>query len=442
MRKGIKEYLDLIGGIVVHGVYKKFFLSLIFMLFIIGKSFSVLAFDLDDERIVAKDKIWTITFNRDIMLDEFSYENVSVIGSDGQKVSVILELSEAKNILLVKSPTLGYEIGAKYELTVSDKIQSIEGDIINKPASIMFVIGNPVYIAKVNNINLSINEGQAYTPQKTVTVDYNNGVRQQIAVIWDKTTIDTTKPGVYILKGKVIGYESQVTLTLKVLKAPINYDQLVKASPVIAVVPWDSNLYKGMATSSGSLALIKKGTKVEVIRDVKYKWYYIKTSAGKYGWIESGNLTIPKDPATNANRLSKENLEGYVNVKGFKSNTKYFMWVDLDRQTVNIFGGTEGKYKLINSMSCATGRNISPTTRGFFAIQNRGEWFFTGSSGAKNWVGFNGQYLFHSIIMDENKNVKDYTLGKRASAGCIRLAIDNSKWVYDNIPFGTTVWVN
>jgi hypothetical protein len=270
-------------------------------------------------------------------------------------------------------------------------------------------------------------------------VDLSNGIRVDKNVIWDNSIVDTTKIGVYILKGKVEGYESEVILTVTV---GVDYNKLVKDSPVIAVLSRDSDLYKEMSIKSNKLELIKKGKKVEIIRDEKYNWYYIKTDMGKYGWVEAYNLIIPEDPATNTNRLSKEELEGYVNIKGFESKTKYFMWVDLDRQTVNIFQGTKGKYKFLKSMSCATGRNISPTTRGTFAIQNRGEWFFKGKSGAKNWVGFNGQYLFHSIIMNADKNVKDYTLGKRASAGCIRLSINDSKWVYDNITHGTTVWVN
>lgn len=118
------------------------------------------------------------------------------------------------------------------------------------------------------------------------------------------------------------------------------------------------------------------------------------------------------------------------------------MWVDINRQLVYVFQGTQGKYKLLRTMSCATGKNISPSVRGTFAIQNRGPWFFTGKSGAVNWVAWNRQYLFHSVIMDGNKRVIDSTLGKRASAGCIRLSINDSKWVYDNMPRGTTVFVN
>lgn len=420
-------------------VCKKIFLGLVFMFLLISKSNSILALNLEDEQTVTKDKIWTITFNYSIVLDELAYENIIVINNEGQKVNVILELSEDKKSILIKPPIGGYEVGAKYQLNISDELQSIEGKKLDKATSIKFVIESPVYIAKVNNINLFVKKGQPYTHQKKVTVDLSNGIRRDKDVVWDRSFVDTSKVGIYIFKGKVEGYEPEVILTLAVV---VDYNELVKASPVIAQLQRDSGLYEEMSIKSNKLELVKKGSKVEIIRDKKYKWYYIKTAVGKYGWIEADSLIIPKDPATNTNRLSKEELEVYVNIKGFKSNTKYFMWVDLDRQTVNIFQGTEGKYKLLKSITCATGRNISPTTRGTFTIQNRGEWFFKGKSGAKNWVGFNGEYLFHSIIMDENKNVKDYTLGKRASAGCIRLSIADSKWVYDNITFGTTVWVN
>lgn len=423
-------------------VCKNIFLGLVFIVFLFSKSFSVLAVNLEDQQTVTKDKIWTITFNGSILFDELAYENITVINNEGQKMDIILELSEDKKVVLVKPPIDGYELDAKYQLIISDNIQSMEGNKINKSVSKMFVIGKPVYIVKVNNINLSIKQGQAYVPQKKVTVDLSDGTKQDRDVVWDISTVDTTEVGTHILKGKVEGYESEVKLTLTTLKAAVDYNKLVKDSPVIAKLSQNSDLYKDMSTKSNKLALLKKGSNVEIIRDRAYKWYYIKTNEGKYGWVQPYNLIIPKDPATNTNRLTKEQLEGYVNSKGFKSNTKYFMWVDLNHQIVNVFQGTTGKYEFIKSMSCATGRNISPTVRGIFAIQSRGTWFFTGSSGAKNWVAWNGQYLFHSIIMDANKNVKDYTLGKRASAGCIRLSIDNSKWVYDNMATGTTVWVN
>ena len=36
-------------------------------------------------------------------------------------------------------------------------------------------------------------------------------------------------------------------------------------------------------------------------------------------------------------------------------------------------------------------------------------------------------------------HIQDGTLGKQVSHGCVRLDINNAKWLYDNIPNGTKV---
>ena len=45
--------------------------------------------------------------------------------------------------------------------------------------------------------------------------------------------------------------------------------------------------------------------------------------------------------------------------------------------------------------------------------------------------------------MTFNRNKKqvgsESNLGRKASHGCIRLKIDDAKWIYDNCPYGTTV---
>ena len=38
-------------------------------------------------------------------------------------------------------------------------------------------------------------------------------------------------------------------------------------------------------------------------------------------------------------------------------------------------------------------------------------------------------------------SVQDGRLGINASHGCVRLALDNAKWIYDTIPSGTRVVV-
>lgn len=411
-----------------------FIISIVFL--IPTKAFAV---ETNNVQTVSKDTIWSIDFNEALLLDEVSKENIYILDENGETVEISLELINEEKTLLINPPTQGYEAGKTYLLKITEKVHNAAGENLMQPVNFQFIIETPVYIIKANNINLSIKQGQAYTLQKKVTVDYSNGERRDRDVIWSPATIDTTKAGIYTFKGTVEGYDTKIDLTLNVT---FDHDYLVKPSIVMAELSWDSYFYDDKSLNAKKLGIVKKGDKVEIIKDKGYLWYYVKTKEGSYGWIKGNTLIIPKDFITNATKLTKEEAEGYVNFKKFDSTTKYFIWVDISRQTVNVFQGTSEKYKLIKTMSCATGRNASPTTRGTFTIQNRGTWFFKGASGAKNWVQFNGDYLFHSIIMNEDQNVKDYTLGRQASAGCIRLSIDDSKWMYDNMTSGTTVWIN
>lgn len=186
----------------------------------------------------------------------------------------------------------------------------------------------------------------------------------------------------------------------------------------------------------------KKGEQVEVIRDKGNGRTYYVSSGDKKGWINGKNISIPEDFLTIENRMEKEDMEFFVNeINDFNSKTNYFIWIDLSRQLVNIFKGEKGNWELIHSFLCATGKNKTPTVRGTFEVNGRGL-RFGNAVGAKNWVRFYGNYLLHSITIDAKGNILDSTLGKRASHGCVRLSMEDSKWVYDNIPDGTTVWIN
>jgi len=154
-----------------------------------SKTYSILAFNLEDEQVVTKDKIWTITFNYSMVLDDLAYENIVVVDNEGEKVDIILELSGDQKSILIKPPIGDYEVSAKYQLNISDKLRSIEGKKLSKGASIKFVIESPVYISKVNNINLFIKKGQPYVHQKKVTVDLSNGIRRDRDVIWEEKKI-------------------------------------------------------------------------------------------------------------------------------------------------------------------------------------------------------------------------------------------------------------
>ncbi|SFA96169.1 L,D-transpeptidase catalytic domain [Clostridium frigidicarnis] len=58
------------------------------------------------------------------------------------------------------------------------------------------------------------------------------------------------------------------------------------------------------------------------------------------------------------------------------------------------------------------------------------------------YTQFKGNYLFHSILYNLDGSIRDGRLGMSISDGCIRLAKENAKWIYDNIPIETKVYIS
>lgn len=124
------------------------------------------------------------------------------------------------------------------------------------------------------------------------------------------------------------------------------------------------------------------------------------------------------------------------------ADSEYNIDVNLAEQRVRIYENGA----LIKEFIASAGIDQSTPT-GDFKIQNRGDWFFSEKyqQGGKWWVSFKGWgvYLFHSVPMDSNQQIireEADKLGSPASHGCIRLAVDDAKSIYDHIPQGT--WVH
>lgn len=123
------------------------------------------------------------------------------------------------------------------------------------------------------------------------------------------------------------------------------------------------------------------------------------------------------------------------------------IWLDVSikDQRVYVKDGDQVLYSMVMSSGLDTDDNSTPT--GTYSIQaERGTWFYSGKvkEGAEYWVSWknHGQYLFHSVPMDKNKNViseEAEKLGQKASHGCIRLSIPDAKWIYEHIKEKTKV---
>ena len=79
---------------------------------------------------------------------------------------------------------------------------------------------------------------------------------------------------------------------------------------------------------------------------------------------------------------------------------------------------------------------------GSFKVGSKGSYFISsGGARCKYYTQIRGNYLFHSVLYDRKGNyVIDNTLGVAVSHGCVRLALSNAKFIYDNIPARTLIW--
>lgn len=131
-----------------------------------------------------------------------------------------------------------------------------------------------------------------------------------------------------------------------------------------------------------------------------------------------------------------------INALGIESKTDYLVNVNIDDQKTYVYKGNKDNWTLEKTFPCSTGTDGEETPEGSFTIKEKGDWFFSDKykQGGKYWTQIVGNILFHSVPYDKDqKTVLDTTLNTPSSHGCIRLSLDDSKWIYDNIPRNSKV---
>ena len=163
----------------------------------------------------------------------------------------------------------------------------------------------------------------------------------------------------------------------------------------------------------------------------------VKYFQKRNGLSESGQC----DQATLECMYSNAAVESDVYV------SKYMAKVSVSDQRVYIYEWTGSDYSnKVHSFVCSTGTTANPTPLGTFQAPGRnGEWYWMADSYV--WVRYafviDGGIFFHSVLYPTKSGEPTKTsvrnLGKRASHGCIRLSVEDAKWIYDNCYNGMTV---
>ena len=129
----------------------------------------------------------------------------------------------------------------------------------------------------------------------------------------------------------------------------------------------------------------------------------------------------------------------------------YVISVNRKQNKVFVFSkDTENKYThLIKAFICSvgTGPGDNETPEGIFFTNEKYLWrALYGGSYGQYAIRFYGAYLFHSVPYSKKdkgalKSEEYNKLGTAASQGCIRLAVEDAKWLYDNCAQGTLVYI-
>ena len=196
-------------------------------------------------------------------------------------------------------------------------------------------------------------------------------------------------------------------------------------------------------------------------------WYRVHVqNYGWMGWTSNGNQAgtsgisyrieaiqvkiLPKGakapgstgrPFTNkaVNRLPADQ-QAMLNVANrYSSRTNWLLLINNAACRVGVYQGSRGNWRQVAYWLCSPGKPSTPTVRGEYTVTGRGYSFGHGYT-CYYYTQFYGNYLFHSVLYDQGTfRVQDGRLGQQLSHGCVRLDINNAKWIYQNIPNGTKV---
>lgn len=260
--------------------------------------------------------------------------------------------------------------------------------------------------------------------------------------------IDTTKLGKQKITIKIknkLGKIHPQTITINIVDTTSPTIEGYKEEYKI-VENEEINLLEGITASDNS--------KEEI--NVTISGNYDTTKSGTYplkfiATDQSGNLTqidftLIVEPQPQTNEQTPTQTPSETSQININQNSPYYIMVNKTQNVVMVYTKENGDYtKLLKTFICSVGTN---TPTGVFNTKTGYEWgTVIGGVFARYSTFIYGDILFHSVPYyryydPASLEYDEYNkLGTTASAGCVRLTVQDSKWIFDNVPTGTTVYI-
>ncbi len=240
---------------------------------------------------------------------------------------------------------------------------------------------------------------------------------------------------------------------------PIKKAKRVETMYIVGTIKSGGAAYYSKNKKGSRLGTLKGGTKI-------YTTSYL---SGRYGFKHKGRTVwvnrlrlnpthnIDSNPNTRGAKLrykleglskrsaqarySKITKENYfmrrANGGPTKSATKYGIWISLHTQEVTVFinrgSRSNPNWKVYKEFWCASGKADTPTVHA------------NGTIHKKRRVSKGGSLFYLSYFAGGNAmhtKRKSNVLGvKPLSHGCVRMEVNEVKWIYNNCPVGTKVFI-
>ena len=180
--------------------------------------------------------------------------------------------------------------------------------------------------------------------------------------------------------------------------------------------------------------------------------YYYDGLDGQYGSGTASAVSAfqRRNGLPESGSADRATLAALFNENAKKALKPYVLKVSVSDQRVYAYApDRNGDYTdLVRTMKCSTGRKGSPTPTGTFTDTAPGaRWHFFKKFNC--WAQYayyiEGDIMFHSVLYNQKEGRVTQSsvnhLGSRASHGCVRLSVEDAKWIWNNCPANTTVIV-
>ena len=245
----------------------------------------------------------------------------------------------------------------------------------------------------------------------------------------------------------------------------------VKYRTHVQTYGWESS-YARDDSISGTSGKRKRLEAIEIALEGEIAGYYdvfYRTHVQRFGWTDWAKngapcgsegcafrlegiqiLLVPKGnpaPGKTENTLftyTPEQYEMISRAQSFYSATDWLILTNVTTHIVGVFLWDGNSWTLCKEFLTSTGAPWSPTVEGEFTVQAKIPYFGSGSYRCWYATQFWGDYLFHSVLYNADSGpyvVQDGRLGMSISHGCVRMRLEDAKWIYDNIPSRTKVYI-